>query len=72
MKQLVGVSADLVVEGEGDDVGAFSGRVLAIAVDAGAGSPPGPSTTWLLVIDERRPEPVWVSQGAVRAQRLGR
>lgn len=72
MMQLVGVTADLVVEGEDDGVGAFNGRVLAIAVNAGGGSPPGPSTTWLMVIDERRPGPVWVSQAAVRAQRLGR
>jgi hypothetical protein len=72
MMQLVGVSAELVVEGEDDGAGAFGGRVVAIAVDSGAGSPPGPSTTWLLVADERRPGPVWVSQAAVSAQRLGR
>ena len=72
MLQLAGVSADVMVEGEDDGVGPFSGRVLAIAVDAGAGSPPGPSTTWLMVVDDRRPDPVWVSQSAVRAQRLGR
>jgi hypothetical protein len=72
MLQLVGVSAELVVAGEDDDVGAFDGRVVAIAVAAGAGSAPGPSTTWLLVVDDRRPEPVWVSQAAVTSQRLGR
>jgi hypothetical protein len=72
MMQLVGVSAELVVEGEDDGVGAFNGRVLAIAVDGAAGSPPGPSATWLMVVDDRRPEPVWVSQTAVRVQRLGR
>ncbi|MBI5106950.1 MAG: hypothetical protein HZB46_18545 [Solirubrobacterales bacterium] len=72
MLQLVGISAELVVEGEDDDAGAFSGRVLAIAADSGAGGPPGPSTTWLLVVDDRRPEPVWVSQAAVSSQRLGR
>jgi hypothetical protein len=72
MLQLAGVSADVIVEGEDDDVGAFKGRVLAIAVDTSAGSPPGPSTTWLMVIDDRRADPVWVSQAAIRAQRLGR
>jgi hypothetical protein len=70
--QLVGISAELVVDGEDDDVGAFTGRVVAIAVDSSAGSPPGPSTTWLLVVDDRRAEPVWVSQAAVTSQRLGR
>jgi hypothetical protein len=70
--QLVGVSAEVTVEGDDDEVGAFSGRVIAIAVDTGAGSPPRPSATWLMVIDDRRPDPVWVSQAAVKAQRLGR
>ena len=72
MLQLAGVSAEVVVEGEDDGVGAFNGRVLAIAIDAGAGSPPSPSTTWLMIVDDRRADPVWVSQAAVRAQRLGR
>ena len=72
MLQLVAVNTELVVDGEDDVVGAFNGRVLAIAVDAGAGGPPGPSTTWLLVVDDRRPGPIWVSQAAVRSQRLGR
>jgi hypothetical protein len=70
MLQRVGVSAELVVAGEDDVAGTFDGRVLAIAVDAE--TPPGPSTTWLLVVDDRRPEPVWVSQAAVTSQRLGR
>ena len=72
MLQVAGVSAEVMVEGEDDSVGPFNGRVLAIAVDAGAGSPPSPSSTWLMVVDDRRADPVWVSQGAVRAQRLGR
>lgn len=72
MLQLVGITAELVVDGEDDDAGAFSGRVLAIAVDSSGGSPPAPSTTWLLVVDDRRAAPVWVSQAAVSSQRLGR
>ena len=72
MMQLVGVSMELVIEGEDLDAGPFNGRVLAIAVDSSAGSPPSPSSTWLLVVDERRREPVWVAQAAIRAQRLGR
>jgi hypothetical protein len=72
MLQVAGVSADVMVEGDEDGVGPFNGRVIAIAVDAVAGSPPGPSTTWLMVVDDRRADPVWVSQAAISGQRLGR
>ena len=73
--QLVAVSAELVVEGEQDGVGAFRGRVIAIALDdvaAPGAEGPAPTSTWLLVADDQRPGPLWVSQTAVRAQRLGR
>ena len=73
--QLVAVSAELVVEGEHDGLGPFRGRVLAIALgDVADPGPegPAPTSTWLLVADDQRPGPVWVSQASVRAQRLGR
>jgi hypothetical protein len=72
---LIGVSADLVVEGSdgADGVGRFRGRVIALAVhDAAGPGPPEPATTWLLVADDDRPAPVWVPQTAVTGQRLGR
>lgn len=74
MMQLVGVSADLVVEGNaGDETGTFRGRVLAIAMDdaSGPGGPAG-APLWLLVADDQRPAPLWVAQEALTAQRLGR
>jgi hypothetical protein len=75
MLQLIGVAADLVVEGEDGALGRFRGRVIAIAMDPGAGEAfPGPSAvpTWLLVADDERPAPVWVGQDAVTGHRLGR
>jgi hypothetical protein len=72
MRQVIGVAADLVVEGaRGGD--AFRGRVIAIALDGeGTNGPPDPASTWLLVADDDRPQPIWVGQGDVTAQRLGR
>jgi hypothetical protein len=72
MRQVIGVAADLVVEGtRGGD--AFRGRVIAIALDGnGADGPPDPASTWLLVADDASPAPVWVGQSDVTAQRLGR
>ena len=74
MLQVIAVTADLVVDGEGgEDVGRFSGRVLAIALEpSSSGDGPAASETWLLVADDRRPAPVWVGQETVKAQRLGR
>lgn len=72
--QLVGVSADLVVEGDaGGETGTFRGRVLAIAMDdaSGSGGPEG-APLWLLVADDQRPAPLWVAQETLTAQRLGR
>jgi hypothetical protein len=72
--QVIGVSADLVVEGTDEGgVGRFRGRVIALAVDQDAGpGPPDPATTWLLVADDDKPAPVWVAQHTVTGQRLGR
>jgi hypothetical protein len=73
--QMVAVTADLVVEGTDDagGVGTFRGRVVALAIDDRRGGiPPTPAETWLLVVDENRPTPVWVPQTAVNGQRLGR
>ena len=73
--QVIGVGADLVVEGtdDGGGVGRFRGRVIALAVDQDAGpGPPDPATTWLLVADDDKPAPVWVAQHTVTGQRLGR
>jgi hypothetical protein len=70
----------LVVEGaaEGDGVGDFRGRVVAIGVEgtdpviaAGAEGTPehegllGWGTTYFLVADERKPAPVWVTKNEV-------
>ena len=74
----MGVNVDLVVEGHDDErgVGRFRGRVMAVALDARGSDEtlagPSAAATWLLVADEQRPAPVWVSQDAVSAQRLGR
>ena len=73
--ELIGVSADLVVEGadEAGGTGRFRGRVIALAFDEDSGpGPPDPARTWLLVADDDKPAPVWVAQSAVRGQRLGR
>jgi hypothetical protein len=73
MRQLVAVSADLVVEGvDGDE--RFRGRVIAMALnpDDGQQGAPSPSDTWLLVADDGQPAPRWVPQGSVTGQRLGR
>jgi hypothetical protein len=40
--------------------------------DSNAGRPPAPEATWLLVADDQRPSPIWVTQAQVSAQRLGR
>jgi hypothetical protein len=72
---LIGVSADLVVEGtdETGGVGRFRGRVIALALDEAPGpGPPDPASTWLLVADDDKPAPVWVAQHTVTGQRLGR
>lgn len=73
--QIIGVSAELVVEGVESARGArrFQGRVIALAFDDDADRrAPSPSATWLLVVDEEQPAPVWVPQSDVSAQRLGR
>jgi hypothetical protein len=73
--KLIGVSADLVVEGTDatGGVGRFRGRVIALAVDPDDGpGPPDPASTWLLVADDDKAAPVWVSQQTVTGQRLGR
>ena len=76
MLQLIGVSAELVVEGDGGEgVGPVRGRVVAIALDDQAGrdaADPSADTTWLLVADEQHPGPVWVTQDSITSQRLGR
>jgi hypothetical protein len=74
VRQLIGVSADLVVSGDRGGQ-AFAGRVIAIALDEETGRPgvpPTPDATWLLVADDSAPAPVWVSQADVTGQRLGR
>jgi hypothetical protein len=76
-RQLIPISAELMVEGDGGDgVGAFRGRVLAVALDespeADGGTDPSQPATWLLVADEQRPAPLWVARESVAAQRLGR
>jgi hypothetical protein len=69
---LVGVSAELVVEGTHGDR-PFQGRVIAIALDDGpSGGKPSPEATWLLVSDDSAPSPIWVGQNEVATQRLGR
>ena len=72
--QLVGVSADLVVEGDaGGDAGTFRGRVLAIAMDdTPAQGGPADAALWLLVADDQRPAPIWVARETLAGQRLGR
>jgi hypothetical protein len=73
--QIIGVLADLVVDGVDTVQGAghFSGRVIAIALDDDPDRrPPSPSATWLLVADDQKPAPLWVLQSDVSAQRLGR
>jgi hypothetical protein len=78
MTELAGVTADLVVEGEGveDETGTFRGRVLAIALSEPSSGDrvrrPEASRTWLLVADDERRSPVWVAQDSVTTQRLGR
>jgi hypothetical protein len=77
MPQLISISAEIMVEGDGGEgVGAFRGRVLAIALDEPAGredaTDPSQLATWLLVADEQRPAPVWVARESVAGQRLGR
>lgn len=72
MRHVVGIAADLVVEGDHDG-GPFRGRVIAMALEEdNAGRPPAPEATWLLVADDQRPSPIWVTQAQVSAQRLGR
>jgi hypothetical protein len=75
VRQIIGVSAELVVEGVQREQGGapFHGRVIAILLDDdGQGGPPEASSIWLLVADDDRPAPVWVLQSDVSAQRLGR
>jgi hypothetical protein len=73
--QIVGVTADLMVEGvdSAHGAGRFQGRVIAVAfADGPDRHAPSPSATWLLVVDEEQPAPLWVAQSDVTAQRLGR
>lgn len=73
--QIIGLAAELVVEGVETErgIGRFQGRVIALAFDADADPHvPAPSATWLLVVDEEQPAPLWVLQSDVTAQRLGR
>jgi hypothetical protein len=75
MWQIIGMSADLVVEGrdEARGAGRFRGRVIAVAVEGGdAGPPPPEATTWLLIADDSMPAPIWIEQRFVTGQRLGR
>ncbi|QEC49317.1 hypothetical protein FSW04_18190 [Baekduia soli] len=73
MRQVVGVSADLVVEGvAGEDGERFAGRVIAMVCDEVADQAPSATATWLLVADDRRPAPLWVAMTDVQGQRLGR
>jgi hypothetical protein len=73
MRSLTSVDAELIVEATKDG-DSLAGRVIAVAIegDTPAGEAPSPAATWLLVVDDRRPAPVWVSQSDVSAQRLGR
>lgn len=73
--QIIGVSADVTVDGVDPADGAerVQGRVIAVAFDDDAdGGDPVPSATWFLVVDEQRPAPVWLPHADVTAQRLGR
>jgi hypothetical protein len=75
MVQIVGLTAELVVEGESErgGTGRFKGRVIAIAFEPGDGrEPPEAASTWMLVADDGKPAPVWVAQSDIAAQRLGR
>lgn len=73
--QLIGLTADLMVEGD-DGAGPFRGRVLAIALDdrspGSTAEGPSAASTWMLIADEERSGPIWVTQSSVTAQRLGR
>jgi hypothetical protein len=72
VRQICGVAADLVVEGECDG-GPFRGRVIAVAIDEHEDDgPPAASATWLLVADDNKPSPLWVAQSQIFGQRLGR
>jgi hypothetical protein len=75
MWQVVPISAELVVEGRDDARagGPFRGRVLALALDTTADAElTDVAVTWLLVADDARPAPIWVTTDAIAAQRLGR
>lgn len=73
MRQVIAVSAELMVEGTQHTAGRFQGRVIAVAIDDEAGADaPAAGATWLLVADDRKPAPVWVALADVSAQRLGR
>jgi hypothetical protein len=70
--QMIDISHDLHVEGTSDDeeVGAFSGLVIAIAGDHASSVQVAP-TTLFLVSDPSKPTPVWVRKGEVERQRIG-
>jgi hypothetical protein len=74
VRQIIAITADLVVEGmEGGPGGErLQGRVIALAVDDGDSGAPDGTSMWLLVADDTRPAPVWVAHADVSAQRLGR
>lgn len=58
----------------GDGHGPLAGRVVSIGwwVDADAGEDPShePSGTLYLVVDERRPRPMWVKQTDLTSVRI--
>jgi hypothetical protein len=70
--QMIEVSHDLHVEGRSDDeeVGAFSGLVIAIGADHASSVQVAP-TTLFLVSDPSKPAPLWVRKNEVERQRLG-
>ena len=86
--ELIPVPDELWVEGEsdGDEVGGFSGKVVAIALrdtdplsasqpeDASTGRTEGLlgwGTTYFLVCDSERAAPVWVAKESVTSHRIG-
>ena len=86
--ELIPVTQELWVEGEsvGDEVGEFSGNVIAIALrdtDPLSAAVPeeastqstegllGWGTTYFLVADPDRKQPVWVEKESITSQKVG-
>jgi hypothetical protein len=86
--ELIPITESLWVEGqsEGDEVGDYRGKVIAIALrdtDPLSASQPedaataategllGWGTTYFLVCDPNRDQPVWVAKESITSQELG-